>query len=247
MTTTYERPSDATAHQAPSRPRRRRRSRLLLLAPVGIAAAVLLTGPSAGADPGRGDHTGGTVSSVNGRSFTVARPDGSSTRVTTSSATTFMKTVDGTVADAAPGTHVGAQGTRAADGTFTAEHVGVHPAPPANRPAPPEGERPEGDRPRDDRHLGGEVVSNDGTRITVKTRSGEQAVIATNSATKVTKTVAGAFSDVTRGRKVMAHGTRSADGSLAADKVHVNASSSEGPRPGGPGGPGRRGPGGPRR
>lgn len=172
--------------------------------------------------PRRRAHAAGTVSSVNGSSFTVTRRDESTVTVNTSSSTKYFKTVDATVADASVGSYVGAHGTRSSNGSLAANRVIVRPEPASEQREP----KPS----TDGRHVRGEVTANDGTTLTIRTANGSQTVT-TSSATRFFKTTVAALSAVTTGSRVHVGGPPAEDGSITAARVHITATSDAGAAP----------------
>src|SRR5207253_8378097 len=76
------------------------------------------------------------------------------------------------------------------------------------------------------RDAAGQVTATDRSTLTISTAGGPQTVTTTSS-TRVTKTTAAAQSDVTVGSKVHVDGAPAGDGSVASERVHINASSDQ--------------------
>lgn len=67
--------------------------------------------------------------------------------------------------------------------------------------------------------LNGEIVSNDGESITLKTTDGNSKIVFFSETTRVSKTTEGTMSDVTVGKQVMVSGTQNSDGSYTAKTI----------------------------
>jgi hypothetical protein len=94
------------------------------------------TAPSGGNPPKdapKGAGAGGQVRSVDGTTITVTTPQGTANIATTSSTTFEINGASGSLSDIAAGMFIRAEGTQAADGTFTATRVVAN----STRPAPP--------------------------------------------------------------------------------------------------------------
>ena len=143
----------------------------------------------------------GTVKSASDSSVTLTQRDGTQKVVQLTGSTTYK--VAGAASSKASltvGAEVDAEGTTAADGTFTATLVNIHPA-----------------------QAGGTVTAKTATSITVKTRDGSSLTINVSSTT--TYQVAGAttatLSDIAVDAIVMAEGTRNGDGTFSATVVRT--------------------------
>ena len=70
----------------------------------------------------------------------------------------------------------------------------------------------------------GEVVSFDGSMLSVKDRTGGSKVVIVTDATKVLKSVNGSSSDIKTGGNVVVTGTANSDGSVTADSIQLRDS-----------------------
>ena len=160
-------------------------------------------------------HVDGTVQSVSGSTVTLTLRDKTTKAITLTASTTYqLAGAASTSAALTVGAQVDAQGTTAADGTFTATLVNIQPA-----------------------IAGGTVTATSATdqTITVKTRSGSL-TIKVDSTTKfqVAGKTTASLSDIAVNAIVMAEGTKNADGTFSATVVRAFT-------PGAGFGPGMRG------
>ena len=160
-------------------------------------------------------HVDGTVQSVSGSTVTLTLRDKTTKNITLTASTTYqLAGAASTSAALTVGAQVDAQGTTAADGTFTATLVNIQPA-----------------------IAGGTVTATSATdqTITVKTRSGSL-TIKVDSTTKfqVAGKTTASLSDIAVNAIVMAEGTKNADGTFSATVVRAFT-------PGAGFGPGMRG------
>jgi hypothetical protein len=160
-------------------------------------------------------HVDGTVQSVSGSTVTLTLRDKTTKDITLTASTTYqLAGAASTSAALTVGAQVDAQGTTAADGTFTATLVNIQPA-----------------------IAGGTVTATSATgqTITVKTRGGSL-TIKVDSATKfqVAGKTTASLSDIAVNAIVMAEGTKNADGTFSATVVRAFT-------PGAGFGPGMRG------
>jgi hypothetical protein len=159
----------------------------------------------------------GTVKSVVGDTVTLTQRDGTDKafQVVTGSTTYKLAGAASTSAALTVGAQVDAQGTTAADGTFTATLVNIQPA-----------------------MAGGTVTatSSSAQTITVKARDGSSLTIKVDASTKyqVAGKTTASLSDIAANAIVMAEGTKNADGTFSATVVRAFT-------PGAGFGPGMRG------
>ena len=147
-------------------------------------------------------HVDGTVQSVSGSTVTLTLRDKTTKAITLAASTTYqLAGAASTSAALTVGAQVDAQGTTAADGTFTATLVNIQPA-----------------------IAGGTVTATSATdqTITVKTRSGSL-TIKVDSTTKfqVAGKTTASLSDIAVNAIVMAEGTKNADGTFSATVVRA--------------------------
>ena len=148
-------------------------------------------------------HVDGTVQSVSGGTVTLTLRDKTTKNITLTASTTYqLAGAASTSAALTVGAQVDAQGTTAADGTFTATLVNIQPA-----------------------MAGGTVTATSASdqTITVKARDGSSLTIKVDATTKyqvVGKTTA-SLSDIVVNAIVMAEGTKNADGTFSATVVRA--------------------------
>ncbi len=162
-------------------------------------------------------HADGTVKSVTDSSATLTQRDGTEKVIQLTGSTTYkLAGAAATRAALTVGVVVDAEGTTAADGTFTATVVNIQPSVAA-----------------------GTVTAKTATSITIKTRDGSSLTITVGSSTtyQVAGKTAATLSDVAVDAVVMAEGTRNADGTFSATVVRAVAAG-RGFAPGMRGGPG---------
>lgn len=152
--------------------------------------------------PGKGGHFGFggiTITAISGNNISLETSDGWTRTITVDSGTTYGKS-GATIAlgDLKVGDEIGFRQTHETDGTWTIDSIVV---------VLP--------------HAGGEVTKIDGSTITVSQRDGTTATITVNGQTtySVNGTEGAGLSDVKVGMVLVAEGTRSSDGSLAATRV----------------------------
>lgn len=213
-------------------PRRAQRTLAAFAAGLLVASggAALAHGGGGGAGHQKPHHRGahGVVTAIDEPTFTVARGDESRTIVTDDD-TRFAKTVDAALAEAGPGTFVGAHGRPADDGAVTARLVHIRPAP------EPTGDRAADAKARPDRrhrrgaHVHGTVVSNDGSTLVVETPAGETRTVDTVDATRVLRTFRTDFDELAVDDRVRIFGSAGDDGTMAARSVHIVAAARPAP------------------
>ena len=172
---------------------------------VALIAGVAPTYAASGAPP-RG--IGGQVTGIDGTTITVKTRQGTATIATTSSTTFEVNGASGTLSGIAVGMFVRAEGTKAADGTFTATKV-------IASSSAPMGGRP----PRGNPGVGGQVTAIDSTTITVKNPQGTATIVTTSSTTFEVNGASATLSGITVGMFVRAEGAKAADGTFTATKV----------------------------
>jgi hypothetical protein len=158
----------------------------------------------------------GTVKVVSGNTITVTQRDNTTKDITVTGSTTYkLAGAASTSAALTVGAQVDAQGTTAADGTFTATFVSIQPA-----------------------MAGGTVTATSPSdqTITVKARDGSSLTIKVDATTKyqVAGKTTASLSDIAVNAIVMAEGTKNADGTFSATVVRALT-------PGAGFGPGMRG------
>ena len=159
----------------------------------------------------------GTVKSVTDSSATLTQRDGTDKMIQLTGTTSYrLAGAAATKAALTVGAVVDAEGTTAADGTFTATLVTIQPAVAV-----------------------GTVSAKTATSITLKIRDGSSLTVKVDSTTtyQVAGATAATLSDVAVGAIVMAEGTRSSDGTFSATVVRAMATG-RGVAPGMRGGPG---------
>ncbi len=73
-----------------------------------------------------------------------------------------------------------------------------------------------------DSFINGEILSLDGTSVTIKLRdSGSKLVFISASSTRITKTTEGSFADLATGRRIMIGGSTNSDGSMTATTIQL--------------------------
>jgi len=105
-----------------------------------VALAIALIGGTAQTSaatstpkPRPGQGVGGQVASIDGTTITVKTPRGTATIATTDSTTFEINGASGSLSGITTGMFIRAEGTKAADGTFTATRVVAS----STRPSPP--------------------------------------------------------------------------------------------------------------
>ena len=180
--------------------------------------------PSAAASPGgfRRGGLAGTVSSFDGVTLVLATRQGGPVKVQTSGSTAVTKTVTGTVSDIVPDVTVVVSGPVNPDGSYAASNVVIG--------AP-------GSRGSFGGRAGtaGTVKTVNGADVVVTTAQGSPVTIVTSASTVVTKTVAGALSDLVPSEAVTVTGPQNADGTYTATRIVVGGRGQPGPA--GPSGP----------
>ncbi len=69
--------------------------------------------------------------------------------------------------------------------------------------------------------VNGEIISNDGTILTIKLRDGGSKLVFVTGTTKFDKSVSASMTDVSIGKTVMASGETNPDGSMTADIIQI--------------------------
>lgn len=67
----------------------------------------------------------------------------------------------------------------------------------------------------------GEILSNDGTSITIKMADGSTKIVLVSPSTQVMKMAAGSLSDLSTGTNVSVVGSANSDGSVTATSVQI--------------------------
>ena len=146
-------------------------------------------------------HAAGVVKSVDGSSVTLTQPDGTTRTIVLTGSTVYSLAGASATRDAIKvGTRVHAQGTVAADGTFTATKVAIAPA-----------------------VVIGRVTATTNSTITVTTFGNAAATINVDASTTYAArgNASAGLADVAVGSIVRAAGAQNADGSLQASRVHI--------------------------
>lgn len=184
-----------------------------------VAALLAVSGGAAlahgsGERPVRGHKAHGTVTAIEAPSFTLTRGD-TARQVTTTDATRFAKTVDAAVADAVPGSFVGAHGPVTDDGV-AARLLRLRPAP-ENGPAA--SSTSNGRRG----HVRGTVVTNDGSTLVVRTTGGDTRTVTTGDRTRVVRTFETDFAELAVDDRVRVLAQQGDGGTVTARGVHILA------------------------
>ncbi|MFM2330998.1 MAG: hypothetical protein RLZZ26_505 [Candidatus Parcubacteria bacterium] len=79
--------------------------------------------------------------------------------------------------------------------------------------------------------LSGTVAAEDATSITLNTRDGSSHVVLVTPSTSVSKSVAGALTDVSIGSNIMVSGTSNSDGSVSAANIQLRPAMPPAPTP----------------
>jgi hypothetical protein len=175
--------------------------------------------PNAAASPGAGFRRGGlagTVSSFDGATLVLASRQGGPVKVQTSGSTAVTKTGTGTVSDIVPDATVVVSGPVNPDGSYAASTVVIG--------AP-------GSRGSFGGRAGtaGTVKAVNGADVVVTTAQGSTVTVVTSASTVVTKTVAGALSDLVPSEVVTVTGPQNADGSYTATRIVIGGRGQPGP------------------
>jgi hypothetical protein len=179
--------------------------------------------PGAAASPGAGFRRGGlagTVSSFDGAMLVLATRQGGLVKVQTSGSTAVTKAVTGTVSDIVPDVTVVVSGPLNPDGTYAASTVVIGAL---------------GNRGGGRAGTAGTVKTVNGADVVVTTAQGSTVTIVTSASTVVTKTVAGALSDLIPSEAVTVTGPQNADGTYTATRIVIGGRGQPGPA--GPSGP----------
>lgn len=75
----------------------------------------------------------------------------------------------------------------------------------------------------------GEIISGDGTSVTVKQQDGNTKIVYFTNSTMISKSVTGTSSDLTTGTNVFANGTSNSDGSIAAQSIEIRTGTATAP------------------
>ena len=140
----------------------------------------------------------GTVGALTPNGFTVKAPDGTTTNIVVTGATTYrLGRTTGTRADVKAGDRVAVEGTKRSDGSITATSVQVAPA-----------------------MVAGDVTAKTATTITVRLSGGTTTIDVSGSTTyRVAGKTAATLADIAVGSRIVAEGTQNGDGSLQATSV----------------------------
>jgi hypothetical protein len=172
--------------------------------------------PGAAASPGafRRGALAGTVSSFDGTTLVLATRQGGTVDVEASGSTAVTRSVSGTVSDLVPNATVVVSGPLNADGTYAASTVviGALGAPGTGGAGSVFGRRT---------GTGGTVKAVNGADVVLTTAQGSLVTVVTSPSTVVTKTVAGALSDLTPSTAVTVTGSQNADGTYSATRIVI--------------------------
>ena len=176
--------------------------------------------PSAAASPGgfRRGGLAGTVTSFDGGTLVLATRQGGPVKVQTSGSTAVTKTVTGTVSDIVPDVTVVVSGPVNPDGSYAASTVVIGAL--GNRGGFGGGGRA---------GTAGTVKAVNGAGVVVTTAQGSAVTIVTSASTVVTKTVAGALSDLVPSEAVTVTGPQNADGTYTATRIVIGGRGQPGP------------------
>lgn len=149
---------------------------------------------------GFGAIGGITIKAISGSSISLETADGWTRTVTVDDGTTYTRAgADIKLGDLAVGDAIGFRQTREDDGSYTIDAISVI--------LP---------------HVGGEVTAVSGSKVTVKLRDDTTTTVTIGSDAKVVVNGdAAAAGDIKVGMLLMAEGTKNADGSLDAARVHA--------------------------
>ncbi|MCW3042935.1 MAG: hypothetical protein JWL57_1093 [Actinobacteria bacterium] len=175
--------------------------------------------PSAAASPGgfRRGGLAGTVTSFDGATLVLATRQGGPVKVQTSGSTAVTKTVTGTVSDIVPDVTVVVSGPVNPDGSYAASTVVIGAT--GNRGGFGGGRA----------GTAGTVKAVNGAGVVVTTAQGSAVTIVTSASTVVTKTVAGALSDLVPSEAVTVTGPQNADGTYTATRIVIGGRGQPGP------------------
>jgi hypothetical protein len=175
--------------------------------------------PSAAASPGgfRRGGLAGTVTSFDGATLVLATRQGGPVKVQTSGSTAVTKTITGTVSDIVPDVTVVVSGPVNPDGSYAASTVVI--GAPGNRGGFGGGRA----------GTAGTVKAVNGAGVVVTTAQGSAVTVVTSASTVVTKTVAGALSDLVPSEAVTVTGPQNADGTYTATRIVIGGRGQPGP------------------
>lgn len=177
-----------------------------------------------------GPRGGASVASISGTQLALRTDDGWTRTIDASGATITKAGAAATLADIAVGDEIAFAQQRSTDGTYTITKIAIV--------AP---------------HVAGTVTATSASGLTLKAQDGSTVTVTVSSSTtyRVAGTQSATLADIKVGDVVVASGTKSGDGSIAATEVNAFTPGTGGPMMGGPhggwdgDGNGRHGPNGP--
>ncbi len=193
--------------------------------------------PGGGRQFNPNNFAAGQVSSINGSTIELTTNNGALT-VKTSDQTQVQKQVAASLSDIQAGERIVAQGTREADGSFTAQTVQLAGQRNPNGGTPgPRGGNGGGAGPNGqaggqggqngarqfnpNNFTAGQVSKVNGSDIELTAANGVTVTVHTSGQTKFEKAGQGSLSDITSGERITVRGTRAADGTFTAQMIQV--------------------------